>query len=78
MATDLFDQLAEMDVPPPPARFDDQLHERVNRSLVVGQMLDLAFGAVPYAVAHFSRALVGVTIFTFTGRWEAKPRYRRG
>jgi hypothetical protein len=76
MATDLFERLAELDVPPPPAQFDTQLHERVNRSLVVGQLMDLLFGAVPWAVVEFSRAVLGATIFTFTGRYETKPNRR--
>ncbi len=77
MATDLFERLAELDVPPPPARFDDQLHERVNRSLVVGQLMDLMFGAVPWAVVEFSRAVIGSVLFTLTGRYETKPNRRR-
>ncbi len=77
MATDLFERLAELDVPPPPAQFDDQLHERVNRSLVVGQLMDLVFGAVPWAVVEFSRAVIGSVLFTLTGRYETKPNRRR-
>ncbi len=77
MATDLFDQLAELDVPQPPERFDQQLHERVNRSLVIGQFVDLVFGAVPFAIVHFARSLVGLVIFTITGRYETKPKLRR-
>ena len=77
MATDLFERLAELDVPPPPAQFDNQLHERVNRSLVVGQLMDLFFGAVPWAVVELSRALFGAAIFTLTGRYETKPNRRR-
>ena len=77
MATDLFDKLAEMDVPPPPARFDQQLHERVNRSLFIGQMLDLVFGAVPWAIGHFARAFVGLVIYTLTGRYEMKSKRKR-
>lgn len=77
MATDLFERLAELDVPPPPAQFDDQLHERVNRSLVVGQLMDLVFGAVPWAIVEFSRAVIGGVLFTLTGRYETKPTRRR-
>jgi hypothetical protein len=77
MATDLFERLAELDVPPPPAQFDDQLHDRVNRSLVMGQLMDLVFGAVPWAVVEFSRAVIGSVLFTLTGRYETKPTRRR-
>ncbi len=76
MATDLFERLADLDVPPPPAQFDTQLHERVNRSLVLGQLMDLFFGAVPWAVVEMSRALFGAALFTLTGRYE-KPKRRR-
>jgi len=74
MATDLFDQLADLDVPPPPARFDQQLHERVNRSLVIGHLVDLFFGAVPLAIVHFGRALVATLLYTLTGHYETKPK----
>ena len=77
MATDLFDKLAELDVPPPPERFDQQLHERVNRSLVIGQVFDLLFGAVPWALNQFGRAFIGLVLFTLTGRYETKRKRRR-
>ena len=77
MATDLFDQLADMDVPPPPARFDQQLHERVNRSLIIGQMIDLVVSAVPWALGQFARAFVGLVLYTLTGRYEMKRKRQR-
>ena len=77
MATDLFERLAKLDVPPPPAQFDKQLHEGVDRSLVVGQLMDLGLGAVPWAGVELSRALYGAEIFTLTGRYETKPNRRR-
>ncbi len=64
MATDLFDQLADLEVPPPPERFDQQLHDGVNRSLVVGQFVDLVLVAVPFAIVHFARRVAGMAIFT--------------
>lgn len=77
MASDLFEQLAELEVPPPPAQFDDQLHERVNRSLVAGQMIDLLVRGLPFAIGHFARAVVGMVTFTIVGRYERKPKKRR-
>jgi hypothetical protein len=77
MALDLFDKLAELDVPPPPARFDQQLHERVNRSLLIGQLLDFVVGAAPWALAQFARAFVGLVILTLTGRYESKANRKR-
>jgi hypothetical protein len=77
MALDLFEKLADLDVPPPPARFDQQLHERVNRSLLIGQLLDLIVGAAPWALGQFARAFVGMVIFTLTGRYESKTNRKR-
>jgi len=77
MATDLFDRLSELEVPPPPERFDEQLHDRVNRSLFIGQLVDLVVGALPFAIMHFTRSLVGFAVFTATGRYETKPKDQR-
>jgi hypothetical protein len=79
MATDLFDRLAELEVPPPPEadEFDRQLHQRVNRSLVAGQLTDLVVGGLPWALVHFLRALVGLATFTCTGRYDNKTDHKR-
>lgn len=79
MATDLFEQLGDMEVPPPPeaGEFDRQLHDRVNRSLVAGQFVDLAARGMPFAAVHFSRALVGLLAVTLTGNYDNKPNNRR-
>ena len=77
MAVNLLEQLAELEVPPPPAKFDTQLHDRVNRSLVREQLLDLFVRALPWAALHFLRAIVGVCSFTLTGRYEPLPKNKR-
>ncbi len=77
MATNLFERLAEMDVPPPPAQFDNQLHDRVNRSLVTWQLVDLLVRGMPWALGHFARAMIGALAFTLTGRYETKPNDQR-
>jgi len=77
MASNLFDRLAELEVPPPPAQFDTQLHDRVNRSLVTSQILDLATHGLPWALGHFARALVGLILFTLTGSYETKDKKPR-
>ena len=74
MASDFFDQLAATDVPPPPPEFDRQLHERVNRSLLLVQLTDLALGAVPWAMWHMTRALLGFMKLTITGKFQAKKK----
>jgi hypothetical protein len=73
----LLDQLADWEVPPPPVAFDDQLHERVNRSLVTSQLVDLFLGGLPWALLHFGRALTGLIAFTVTGRYETKEKNHR-
>jgi hypothetical protein len=74
MASNLFDRLADLEVPPPPTQFDEQLHERVNRSLVTSQLIDLAVKGLPWALLHFSRAFIGFVVFTLTGRYETPNR----
>jgi hypothetical protein len=74
MATNLFERLAEMDVPPPPAQFDAQLHDRVNRSLVTWQLVDLLVRGMPWALGHFAQAMLGCVAFTLTGRYETKTK----
>jgi hypothetical protein len=70
-----FEQLANLEVRQPPPEFDRKLHERLNRSLVVQHLLDLATGAVPHALAEFARAVIGLVEFSMTGRFgEEKPR----
>jgi hypothetical protein len=77
MAPNLLDQLAELDVPPPPAAFDAELHDKVNRAIVTTQIADLVVSALPYAIAEFFRALVGLAIFTVTGRYDSKSNDQR-
>jgi hypothetical protein len=77
MATNLFDRLADLEVPPPPARFDEQLHERVNRSLVATQFLDLAVKALPWALLHFARAVVATIAYSLIGRYESNTKNQR-
>jgi hypothetical protein len=67
MSTDLFDQLAESPVPPPPPGFDGVVHQRLNRALAVGHVLDFAVRAIPFACAEFVRAIGGFVVFTVTG-----------
>jgi hypothetical protein len=75
--TNLLEQLADLEVPPPPAHFDKQLHERVNRSLITWQLVDLAVNGLPWALLHLTRAVVGFVSFTLTGRYDRKPKNHR-
>lgn len=74
MAPDLLEQLAQTEVPPPPATFDSQLHDKVNRALLITQLFDLFLVGMPWAFLQFSRALLGFVSFTVTGRYEPKSK----
>lgn len=76
MANDFFEQLADVEVPPPPAGFDRQLHERVNRSLLAVQLTDLVCGALPWALWHLLLALGGLITLTVSGKFQ-EPRKKR-
>ena len=65
----LFEELAERDIPPLPADFGQAVHQRVNRSLVALQLLDLLWRGLPWAFLHFGRGLIGLLAFTLTGKF---------
>ena len=80
MATDLLEQLVHVEVPPPPPAedFQRQLHDRVNQSLIVMQLLELVCWSIPWAVGQFLTALLALGAFTISGRFpddrpEKKP-----
>ncbi len=76
MANDFLDQLSDLEVPPPPAEFGKQLHDRVNHWLVIAHLVELACGAFPLAVMELGRALCGLVRFTLTGKYENSERKR--
>ena len=57
MASDLLERMANDDVPPPPATFDRDVHERVNHTLAALHV-------------HFLRAVGGLIGFSITGRFS--------
>jgi hypothetical protein len=69
MSSVFLEQLAELEVVPPPPHFDRELHERVNRSLLAQQVAGLAIGAVPVAAVEFLRAIAAALAFTVTGHF---------
>ena len=73
----LLEQLAELEVPPPPAKFDAQLHDRVNRTLLREQLVDLFVRGLPWAALHFLRAVLGALSYTLTGRYEPVEKNKR-
>lgn len=72
MSTDLFDRLADSRVPPPPAQFERGVHERLNRALVLRQVLEFAVSAIPYACLHFAKAVGGWIVLTVSGRFPKR------
>ena len=76
MATDLLEQLAKAEIPPVPETLDRQVHQRLNDTLLVLHVLDFMVRAVPYALLHFSRAVVGLVGYSLTSKFEL-PRDSR-
>ncbi len=72
MASDLLEQLARHEVPPPPpsATFDHDVHRRVNHTLAVLHVVEFVLQALPHALLHFMRAVGGLIGFTITGQFR--------
>ena len=71
---DFLDQLADMEVCEPPPEFNRQLHDRVNRTLLVQHLVDLVLGAAPWALAHLARSVAAWFAFTLTGKFDDQRR----
>ncbi len=67
MASDLFEKLAQPEVPPTPPHFEQRLHEQLNRSLLAGQLVELAVRAMPYAMLHLAKAVGALLALSLTG-----------
>lgn len=82
MQHDLFEQLAQTDVPPVPEQLEIALHERLNRRLLSLHVADVLLRALPLAVMHFAAAVGHLVRLTVTGRSPAADpfhdRKRRG
>ena len=76
MAPDFFEQLADLEVPPPPATFGEELHERMNRGLLVVQFVELLTVVFPSALVELARALAGLVRFTLSGKYEMNEKKR--
>jgi hypothetical protein len=67
---DLFEQLADVEVPPLPENFEHGLHDRVNNILLLSHVVEFACKACGYACGHFAAALWELMIFTLSGRFR--------
>ena len=74
MDHDLLEQLADTTVPPLPADFDRSVHQRLNRTLLVGQLIEFVCLALPLALAELARATVAAAIYTLSGRYPATTK----
>jgi hypothetical protein len=73
MVSDLFEQLTFTEVPPLPAEFDRDVHQRLNRRLLAVHFVELGLRGLPIALMHFAKALVGLMVLTLSGRYPAGP-----
>ena len=70
------DQLAETEVPPPPERLAEEVHHRLNRTLVVLHCCDLLLRALPSAALLFLQPVVAFFKYSLTGRFDYRTRRR--
>ncbi|MBA4020192.1 MAG: hypothetical protein C0483_23780 [Pirellula sp.] len=69
---DLFEQLADVRVPPPPKSLVRHVHRRLNRWLLALHLVEFVIHVVPYAAGHFVRAVLGWLLLTISGEYEKK------
>jgi len=72
---DLLERLADRPVPPAPAapRFNAQVHQRLNKRLLAGQLADLAVRGFGFAIWHLAHAAGGLLKLTLSGEFEPGP-----
>ena len=71
---DFLERLADSEVREPPPDFDRRLHQRVNRTLVVQQVIDFFIGAIAWSAAVPPRTALGWLAFTITGKFRDRDR----
>lgn len=72
MSLDLFEQLRQRVVPPPPAELERDVHRRLNAVLLTTHLFDFAFHAIPQAFVGLSIAAWNAIAYSITGRWDEK------
>jgi hypothetical protein len=77
MSTDLWEQLAEREVPAPPPQLARDVHRRLNKALLAMHLADLFLEGMAFAMAHFAQAVVHLIGLTFTGRMQPVSRKDR-
>ena len=66
----LFDELGNTEVPPPPPQLTQQVHQRLNRALVVLHFVDLMLRALPWVAVRLVQPVIGLARYTLTGRFD--------
>lgn len=71
MAIDALDRLADVAVPPVPARqaFAAGVRRKINPRLLVTHVLEFAVGAMAWGLVHMAVALLAAARYTVTGTW---------
>ena len=72
MPRTLLESLAEREVPPVPAGLNKRVHQRLNRVLLAGHLVDLVLEVVPGVAVEFLRAVGHMWLASFTGRFETR------
>ena len=76
MAPDFLEQLADLEVPPPPSQFGRELHQRMNRDLTIVQLVELLAVVFPAAMFELARAFGGLVRYSFSGKYELNEKKR--
>jgi len=76
MTNDLLERLAESEIPPLPADFDREVHDRVNDALMFAHFAEFGLRVLPYALVHMAQALIGLLTLTLSGRFPADASTR--
>ncbi len=71
MPEDLLEQLANVEVPPPPKDIDRRVHQRLNGLLLLGQLGDLLFRGLPFVLTCFAEAVIGAVSYSLSGRFPS-------
>ncbi len=66
---DLLERLTQLKVPPAPTTLKRDVHDRLNRTLLVQQIVGLATNGAVYACGHLLRGLLGLVAYTLTGKF---------
>jgi len=74
MTNDLFEQLAQNEVPPLPEQFDNEVHTRLNRVLLATHLAEFLLASAPFALARFARGFVDLIVYTATGKVDVDRR----